>query len=85
YHQNSCGKCAPCKDGTRRAYHMLDNLDRVDESATDWQLSSVEPVGSRKIPMLLVNAAPAKRASISYTDSGIGLEKIRLICTWYST
>jgi len=84
YHQNSCGKCAPCKDGTRRAYHMLDNLDRVDESATDWQLS-VEPISSRKIPMLLVNAAPPKRASISYTDSGIGLEKIRLICTWYST
>lgn len=84
YYENSCGKCPPCKDGTRRAYYMLDNLDRIDESATDWNIA--EPLPATKgIPVLLVNAAPVARTSISYTDSGVGLEKIRLMCTWYST
>lgn len=84
YYENSCGKCPPCKDGTRRAYYMLDNLDRIDESATDWNTSE-PPRPSKGIPVMLVNAAPTPRTSISYTDSGVGLEKIRLMCTWYST
>lgn len=84
YYENSCGKCLPCKDGTRRAYYMLDNLDRIDESATDWNTPEPLPP-SKGIPVLLVNAVSAPRTSISYTDSGVGLDKIRLICTWYST
>ncbi|MCC4602290.1 NADH-ubiquinone oxidoreductase-F iron-sulfur binding region domain-containing protein [Xanthomonas campestris] len=83
YYETSCGKCQPCKDGTRRALYMLDHLDRIDESAVDW--SAAEPPSSKGIPMLLVNTASTERASISYTDSGTGLDKIRLICNWYST
>jgi len=63
---------------------MLDNLDRIDESATDWNIPEPLPP-SKGIPLLLVNAVSAPRTSISYTDSGVGLDKIRLICTWYST
>lgn len=84
YYEASCGKCQPCKDGTRRAFYMLDHLDRIDESATDW--NAVEPLRSSKdIPMLLINTAHTEKPSISYTDSGTGLDKIRLICNWYST
>lgn len=84
YYQASCGKCQPCKDGTRRALYMLDHLDRIDENAIDWNAAE-PPSSSKGIPMLLVNTAPTERASISYTDSGSGLDKIRLICNWYST
>ncbi|KAB7767214.1 NADH-ubiquinone oxidoreductase-F iron-sulfur binding region domain-containing protein [Xanthomonas maliensis] len=84
YYETSCGKCQPCKDGTRRALYMLDHLDRIDESAIDWDAAESSP-SSRGIPMLLVDNARTERSSISYTDSGTGLEKIRLICNWYST
>lgn len=84
YYEASCGKCQPCKDGTRRAFYMLDHLDRIDENATDWNAAE-PPRSSKGIPMLLINTAPTERASISYTDSGTGLDKIRLICNWYST
>jgi len=84
YHENSCGKCSPCKDGTRRAWHMLANLDRIGENATDWNPPEATHLGKR-IPILLADSAPAERASISYTDSAVGLDKIRLMCAWYST
>jgi NADH-quinone oxidoreductase subunit F len=82
YYQNSCGKCQPCKDGTGRTLHMLNHLDELDQKATDWVEKS-RPVSQREIPLALLNEQAQERASISYTDTATGLDKIRILCKWY--
>jgi NADH-quinone oxidoreductase subunit F len=82
YYQNSCGKCQPCKDGTGRTLHMLSHLGELDQKAADWVEKS-RPVSHREIPLELLNEQAHERASISYTDTATGLDKIRILCKWY--
>jgi NADH-quinone oxidoreductase subunit F len=82
YQENSCGKCQPCRDGTWRVNYMLNNLDRLDEKSIDWARVR-RPSTKREIAVTLLNEQAEERVGISYTDNGIGLDKIRLLAKWY--
>jgi NADH-quinone oxidoreductase subunit F len=79
FHEASCGKCQPCKDGTQRTSVMLNNLERLDEKSVDW-LGKALPASPRNRELTVLNSAPA---GISYTDTASGLDKIRHLCEFY--
>ncbi len=78
FHDSSCGKCQPCKDGTGRTLVMLNRLDRLDEKSIDIAHRMLPP--SRRTPSLKVLDNPG---GISYTDTVRGLDKIRHLCEFY--
>jgi NADH-quinone oxidoreductase subunit F len=75
----SCGKCLPCKDGTKRTHTMLTRLDHLNESSVD--LAGVQMPPSKRHPQLTVlNNTPR---GISYTDTVKGLDKITHLCEFF--
>ncbi len=81
FHEKSCGKCQPCKDGTRRTLAMLNRLDRLDERSIDILDRVIPP--SPRMPTLKILNNPQSRGAISYTDTVQGLDKIRHLCEFY--
>lgn len=78
FHEKSCGKCKPCKDGTKRTLQMLNNLDRLDgEPVESPDQKFAAPAGTSEL-RILNNAG-----RISYTDAVQGLNKIRHLCEFY--
>lgn len=82
YHDSSCGKCQPCKDGTWRVLYMLNNINQLNLKSIDWA-GIKRPSTKREISLTLLNEQAQERTGISYTDTGTGLDKIRLLCRWY--
>ena len=81
FHEKSCGKCQPCKDGTRRTAAMLNALDRIDEKSIDIADRKIPP--SPRTPALKVLNNSESSGAISYTDSVRGLDKITHLCEFY--
>jgi len=79
FSDTSCGKCLPCKDGTKRTQTMLTRLDHLNESSVD--LVGVQMPASKRHPQLTVlNNTPR---GISYTDTVKGLDKITHLCEFF--
>jgi len=79
FHETSCGKCQPCKDGTHRTHVMLNHINRLDEKSID-RIDKALPASPRKRMLTVINSAPA---GVSYTDTARGLDKIRHLCEFY--
>jgi NADH-quinone oxidoreductase subunit F len=79
FHEASCGKCQPCKDGTHRTEVMLSHIERLEEKSID-RIDKVLPASPRTRVLNVINSAPA---GISYTDTAKGLDKIRHLCEFY--
>ena len=78
FHEKSCGKCKPCKDGTRRTTLMLNRLEDLDQGGID--TPSQETPASPRTPSLKVLN---NLGGVSYTDTVQGLDKIRHLCEFY--
>jgi NADH-quinone oxidoreductase subunit F len=82
YSENSCGKCQPCKDGTRRSLFMLEHLEDLDRKAVD-HVNKALPPSPRAHGLTILNQPNDEAGGISYTDTAMGLDKIRVLCEWY--
>jgi len=80
YHQASCGKCQPCKDGTGRVSFMLEHLDQLDQRSVDLADKPRQPSLRKGLTVLQESNSPG---GISYTDTVEGLEKIRHLAEWF--
>jgi NADH-quinone oxidoreductase subunit F len=81
FHEASCGKCRPCKDGTSRTHTMLSKIDQLDTPSVDLTDASL-PV-SKRPPQPQLTILNNQARGISYTDSAKGLEKISLLCEFF--
>ena len=81
FHDASCGKCAPCKDGTARTYTMLSRIDQLDRPSVDLPVESLPASKRKPQPQLTILNNLAR--GISYTDSAQGLDKISLLCEFF--
>ena len=81
FHEASCGKCSPCKDGTARTYTMLSKIDQLDRPSID--LSDASLPASKRPPQPQLTILNNQARGISYTDSARGLEKISLLCEFF--
>lgn len=77
FSKNSCGKCAPCAQGTTRAHRLLMNLDRLDQAAINGAGSSKGPHPNSPFTII------GNRPGISYTDTVKGLTKIDYLCEFF--
>ncbi|CAM2068412.1 SLBB domain-containing protein [Sulfidibacter corallicola] len=75
----SCGKCAPCFDGTRRVVTMLYNLDRLDEKSIDVASAVESPKSMRSVN----RSSDMPVRGVSYTDMSKGLTKIDDFCEFF--
>jgi NADH-quinone oxidoreductase subunit F len=83
FHEGSCGKCQPCKDGTARTLTMLERLQHIDERSIDLA-SRTMPPPKRRVALQLLNVASTTTVSgISYTDGVQGIDKITTLCQFY--
>lgn len=78
FNSASCGKCQPCKDGTKRTSVMLENLDRLAEKSVD-RLEKAIPSSKRTRTLNVIQPM----GGISYTDNFKGLDKITQLCEFY--
>jgi NADH-quinone oxidoreductase subunit F len=78
FHDKSCGKCKPCKDGNWRTLQMLNRL--MGSADTQSGFTRQARAVPKQAPSLTVLNNPG---GIGYTDSVKGLEKIRLLCEFY--
>jgi NADH:ubiquinone oxidoreductase subunit F (NADH-binding) len=81
FHEASCGKCRPCKDGTVRALMMLTNLDELDRTSVDVEKKQLPP--SPRSPQLTIINNLNHPSGISYTDTVKGLDKISHLCSFF--
>ena len=79
FHQQSCGKCLPCKDGTARIHTMLVRIDQLDQSGIDIADRTLAP-SRRQTELTVLNNVPR---GISYTDTVKGLDKISHLCEFF--
>jgi NADH-quinone oxidoreductase subunit F len=82
YHENSCGKCQPCKDGTGRTLRMLERLEYLDQTSIDI-IDRPRPPSSRSRGLVVLDERGNEPGGISYTDTVKGLSKIKHLCDWY--
>lgn len=83
FHEASCGKCRPCKDGTKRTLTMLERLDELDRKSLDW-IGRTMPQPKRRYTLRILGQADATTPSgVSYTDMTSGLAKIEELCEFY--
>ena len=82
FHDNSCGKCQPCKGGTGRTLTMLSRLEDLDQRSIDW-IGRQRPESPRQQGGLYVIQDDAALGGVSYTDSAQGLDKIIELCQFY--
>jgi len=90
YHDSSCGKCQPCKEGTGRVLQMLESIhkngfvaadgsppiERVDEGENDTRSGRMKS----RLPVLLERE---RVGAVRYADSEEGLGKISVLCEFY--
>jgi NADH:ubiquinone oxidoreductase subunit F (NADH-binding) len=81
-HESSCGKCQPCKDGTRRTLTMLRNIEHIDQRSIDL-MDKERPESPRKRGGLYVIQEDEVLGGLSYTDVAQGLGKITSLCQFY--
>lgn len=81
FHEVSCGKCRPCKDGTVRALMMLTNLDELDRASVDIEKQQL-PASPRSTQLPIINNLN-RPSGISYTDTVKGMDKISHLCTFF--
>ncbi len=81
FHEASCGKCRPCKDGTARTHTMLSKIDQLDRPSVDLEGTSLP--ASRRAPQPQLTILNNQARGISYTDSAKGLDKISLLCEFF--
>lgn len=82
FHEKSCGKCKPCKDGTQRTATMLHRLEDLNQKAVDLQLQQPSASGGHTVSLRVLNN-PGPVVPVSYTDTVHGLDKIRHLCQFY--
>lgn len=83
FHQASCGKCRPCKDGTERTATMLQKLERLDEKSIDLSGREIPTPKRRYALKILGQSEPTAPTGISYTDMTSGLGKIVELCEFF--
>jgi NADH-quinone oxidoreductase subunit F len=81
FHDASCGKCRPCKDGTARTYTMLSKIDQLERPSVDLPDASLP--ASKRPPQPQLTILNNQARGISYTDSAKGLDKISLLCEFF--
>jgi NADH-quinone oxidoreductase subunit F len=79
YFEASCGKCMPCKDGTRRVMLMLERLADIDRKSVDWGEKTLVP-SKRSTGLVILSNTPA---GISYTDAAQGIDKITHLAEFF--
>lgn len=82
FHESSCGKCQPCKDGTQRTLVMLERLEEIHKPGIDVSDRSMPPT-KRRVSLRVVNAPSTAPSDISYTHWSEGLDKIDVLCQFY--
>jgi NADH-quinone oxidoreductase subunit F len=80
FHDASCGKCKPCKDGTARTYKMLTRLSAIDQMSIDIS-DQTQPPSKRTAQLVVLNNDQPR--GISYTDRVTGLDKISHLCEFF--
>jgi NADH-quinone oxidoreductase subunit F len=85
FHEGSCGKCRPCKDGTQRTITMLERLGQLGEKSVDLAERRMPEPKRRYALKVLGQKDPNIPAGISYTDMtrGQGVAKIEEFCEFF--
>jgi NADH-quinone oxidoreductase subunit F len=83
FHEASCGKCRPCKDGTKRALTMLERLDRLDQKSIDLEGRAMPQPKRRYALRVLGQPDHSAPSGVSYTDMTSGLAKIEEMCEFF--
>jgi NADH-quinone oxidoreductase subunit F len=85
FHEGSCGKCRPCKEGTQRALTMLRHLDELGEKSIDLAGRRMPEPRRRYTLKVLGQNDPGAPSGISYTDMtrGQGIAKIEEFCEFF--
>lgn len=78
YHDVSCGKCLPCKQGNHRTTLILENLDKAKEKSID-RMDEILPKTKRTRSLNVIQPM----GGISYTDTVEVTEKIPHLCEFY--
>lgn len=78
FHEVSCGKCLPCKQGTDRTTVMLKNLGNLDKKSIDRMYESL-PDTKRVRSLNVIQPM----GGISYTDTVEVSDKIPHLCEFY--
>ncbi len=81
FHEASCGKCRPCKDGTGRAYTLLSKIDQLEQPGLDVSERMLPP--SKRPPQSQFTIINNLARGISYTDSSKGIDKISNLCEFF--
>lgn len=81
FHTASCGKCAPCKDGTGRAHTLISRIEDLEKSGVDISERMLPPSKRPSQSQLTILNNLAR--GISYTDSAKGLDKILTLCEFF--
>ncbi|MEO1339432.1 MAG: NADH-ubiquinone oxidoreductase-F iron-sulfur binding region domain-containing protein, partial [Myxococcota bacterium] len=81
FHEQSCGQCEPCKDGTQRVRLMIQRLPYLNEKGIDKQGTALPDTRRRTALKILDN--PNSLAGLSYTDRTTGLDKIESFCEFF--
>jgi len=81
FHDASCGKCRPCKDGTGRTHLLLSRIDQLDRSGIDVSVQDLPASKRQPQPQLTILNNIAH--GISYTDAAQGLDKILYLCEFF--
>lgn|GEM_PF-580546 len=81
FHAASCGKCAPCKDGTGRAHTLISRIEELEKPGVDISERVLPP--SKRAPQSQLTVLNNLARGISYTDSTKGLDKILTLCEFF--
>lgn len=81
FHAASCGKCAPCKDGTGRAHTLISRIEELEKSGVDISERTLPP--SKRPAQSQLTILNNVAHGISYTDSAKGLDKVLTLCEFF--
>jgi NADH-quinone oxidoreductase subunit F len=81
FHAASCGKCAPCKDGTARAHTLISRIEELEKPSLDISERALPP--AKRPPQSELTILNNLARGISYTDSARGLDKILTLCEFF--
>jgi NADH-quinone oxidoreductase subunit F len=81
FHAASCGKCAPCKDGTGRAHTLISRIEELEKSGVDISERMLPP--SKRPAQSQLTVLNNLARGISYTDSAKGLDKVLTLCEFF--
>lgn len=81
FHEASCGKCKPCKDGTGRSHILISKIEELEKPGLDVSERMLPP--SKRRPQSELTIINNLARGISYTDSVKGLDKILQLCEFF--